>query len=151
MALSARAGKIISVPVTMHLGGKFRQKVRVYDHAAAKNFLDKESCREWAQKVKSDPSGFTAHKIDAHHGPPPADNSRDVSKRVLTTKELMDIGKGFENCREAIGWDHDIMVHCHWEYDLRTSIQLAEAVEAIKPFWPCGARGGVLCACCERR
>ena len=135
MALWDLVGKILGVPVTMLLGGKFRDKVRVYDHAAPKNFLDKESCREWAKKVKSDPSGFTAHKIDVHHGPPPADNSRDVSKRVLTTKELMDVGKGFENCREAIGWDHDIMVHCHWEYDLRTSIQLAEAVEPIKPLW----------------
>ena len=27
------------------------------------------------------------------------------------------------------------MVHCHWEYDLRTSIQLAEAVEPIRPLW----------------
>jgi L-alanine-DL-glutamate epimerase-like enolase superfamily enzyme len=46
-----------------------------------------------------------------------------------------EVGQGFENCREAIGWDHDIMVHCHWEYDLRTSIQLAQAVEHIKPLW----------------
>jgi hypothetical protein len=27
------------------------------------------------------------------------------------------------------------MVHCHWEYDLRTAIQLAQAVESIKPLW----------------
>jgi L-alanine-DL-glutamate epimerase-like enolase superfamily enzyme len=27
------------------------------------------------------------------------------------------------------------MVHCHWEYDLRTSIQLAQAVEPIRPVW----------------
>ena len=47
----------------------------------------------------------------------------------------MQVRQGFENCREAIGWDHDIMVHCHWEYDLRTSIQLAQAVESIKPLW----------------
>ena len=26
--------------------------------------------------------------------------------------------------------DHDLMVHCHWEYDLRTAIQIADAVEA---------------------
>ena len=52
---------------------------------------------------------------------------------MLTTRELINIQQGFENCREAIGWDHDIMVHCHWEYDLRTSIQIADAVESIKP------------------
>jgi L-alanine-DL-glutamate epimerase-like enolase superfamily enzyme len=27
------------------------------------------------------------------------------------------------------------MVHCHWEYDLRTSIQLSEAVESVRPVW----------------
>jgi L-alanine-DL-glutamate epimerase-like enolase superfamily enzyme len=45
------------------------------------------------------------------------------------------IQQGFENCREAIGWDHDIMVHCHREYDLRTSIQIADVIESIKPVW----------------
>jgi L-alanine-DL-glutamate epimerase-like enolase superfamily enzyme len=54
---------------------------------------------------------------------------------VLSTKEIIDLAKGYENCREAIGWDHDIMVHCHWEYDLRTSIQISEAVAPIKPLW----------------
>jgi len=54
---------------------------------------------------------------------------------VLTTRELIDLRQGYENCREAIGWDHDIMVHCHWEYDLRTAIQIAEAIEPIKPMW----------------
>ena len=54
---------------------------------------------------------------------------------MLTTRELIEVRKGFENCREALGWDHDIMVHCHWEYDFRTALQIAEAVESIKPLW----------------
>jgi L-alanine-DL-glutamate epimerase-like enolase superfamily enzyme len=54
---------------------------------------------------------------------------------VLTTRELIQVRQGYENCREAMGFDHDIMVHCHWEYDLRTSIQIADAVESIKPMW----------------
>jgi L-alanine-DL-glutamate epimerase-like enolase superfamily enzyme len=93
------------------------------------------SCREWADRVRSDPSGFTAHKFGFPHTDPRTDLARDRSNRVLTTMELRRIRQGFENCREAIGWDHDIMVHCHWEYDLRTSIQLAEAIEPIKPLW----------------
>ena len=63
------------------------------------------------------------------------DGGRDPGNRVLSTKEIIRSAKGYENCREAIGWDHDIMVHCHWEYDLRTSIQIAEAVAPIKPLW----------------
>jgi L-alanine-DL-glutamate epimerase-like enolase superfamily enzyme len=135
MALWDLAGKALSVPTSTLLGGKFREKVRVYDHAAPRNMLDKASCLEWAQKVKADPAGFTAHKFGFPHTNPDSDRARDSSNRVLTTKELIQIRKGFENCREAIGWDHDIMVHCHWEYDLRTAIQIAEAVEPIKPLW----------------
>jgi L-alanine-DL-glutamate epimerase-like enolase superfamily enzyme len=135
MALWDLAGKALGVPVTTLLGGKFRDKVRVYDHAAPRDMLDKASCREWAQKVKADPRGFTAHKFGFRHTDPKTDKARDPANRVLTTKELMQIRQGFENCREAIGWDHDIMVHCHWEYDLRTSIQIAEAVESIRPLW----------------
>lgn len=135
MALWDLAGKALGVPTSTLLGGRFREKVRVYDHAAPRDMLDKASCREWAQKVKADPAGFTAHKFGFPHTNPQSDKARDVSNRVLTTRELIDIRQGFENCREAIGWDHDIMVHCHWEYDLRTAIQIAEAVEPIQPLW----------------
>jgi L-alanine-DL-glutamate epimerase-like enolase superfamily enzyme len=45
---------------------------------------------------------------------------------MLTTRELINTQQGFENCREAIGWDRDLMVHCHWEYDLQSS----------RPVWP---------------
>jgi L-alanine-DL-glutamate epimerase-like enolase superfamily enzyme len=126
MALWDLAGKILGVPSSTLLGGRFRKRVRVYDHAAPKNMLDKGSCREWAAKVKADPAGFTAHKFGFPHA---------SDSRTLGTRELINIRQGFANCREALGYEHDIMVHCHWEYDLRTSIQIAEAVESIKPMW----------------
>jgi L-alanine-DL-glutamate epimerase-like enolase superfamily enzyme len=135
MALWDLAGKTLGVPVTTLLGGKFRDRVRVYDHAAPRNMLDKASCREWADKCKSDPSGFTAHKFGIQRSDRKTDLAKDPGNRVLTTRELINAAKGFENCREAIGWDHDIMVHCHWEFDLRTSIQLAEAIHPMKPLW----------------
>ena len=135
MALWDLAGKLLNQPVTVLLGGKFRDKVRVYDHAAPRDMLDKASCREWAAKVKADKSRFTAHKFGAPHKVDASDAGHDKGNRVLSTKQLMQLAQGFENCREAVGWDHDIMVHCHWEYDLRTSIQIAELVAPIKPLW----------------
>jgi hypothetical protein len=33
----------------------------------------------------------------------------------------MNIQQGWENVCEAAGWDRDVMVHCSWNYDLRTS------------------------------
>ena len=135
MALWDLAGKILDVPTSTLLGGKFRDRVRVYDHSAPKNMLDKGSCREWAAQAKAHASGFTCHKFGFEHTDMKVDLARDPSNRLLTTRELINIQQGFENCREAIGWDHDIMVHCHWEYSLRTSIQIADAIESIKPVW----------------
>ena len=135
MALWDLAGKILDVPTSVLLGGQFRDRVRVYDHAAPKNMLDKGSCKEWAARVKAHPAGFTSHKFGFPHTSLAEDPGRDPSNRMLSTRELINIQKGFENCREAIGWDHDIMVHCHWEYDLRTSIQIADAIEGIKPLY----------------
>jgi L-alanine-DL-glutamate epimerase-like enolase superfamily enzyme len=135
MALWDLAGKTLGVPATTLLGGPFRQKVRVYDHTAPRNMLDKASCREWADRVKAARSGFTCHKFGFPHTTPANDAARDLANRVLTTKEVNQVRQGFENCREAVGWDRDIMVHCHWEYDQRTAMQIAGAVEPMQPFW----------------
>ena len=134
-ALWDLAGKILGVPTTTLLGGKFRERVRMYNHGGPKDWLDKASCREWAAEKKADPSGWTCVKFSLTHTDPAVDKARDPSNRLLTSRELREIRQGYENCREAIGWDHDIIVHCHWEYDLRTAIQLAEAIEPIKPLF----------------
>jgi L-alanine-DL-glutamate epimerase-like enolase superfamily enzyme len=142
MALWDLAGKLLDTPTCVLLGGRFRDQVRVYDHSRPRDPLDKASCREWADKVKAHPSGFTAHKIDIPRTAVPGaggrgqpDAAKDSGNRHLTTQELRQIGQAFENMREAIGWDHDLMVHCHWELDLPSSLQLAEVVAPIKPLW----------------
>ena len=66
MALWDLAGKILDVPTSTLLGGRFRDKVRVYDHAAPRNMLDKASVADWAAKAKAHPSGFTCHKFGFH-------------------------------------------------------------------------------------
>lgn len=135
MALWDLNGHLLGVPASTLLGGRFRDKVRVYNHAAPRNMLDKGSVRAWADACRADPSGFRGHKFGPQHTNPQNDPGRDLANRRLSTEELRNIRIGFENVREAIGWDHDIMVHNHWEYDARTSIQLAEAVADIKPLW----------------
>ena len=128
-------GKLLNAPVAVLLGGRFRNRVRMYHDEGPRNMMDPASCREWAARMKAAPAGWTAFKFGFAHSSPETDRARDTANRLLTSKELRDIRQGYENCREAIGWDYDIMVHNHWEYDLRTAIQLCEAVEAIKPLW----------------
>src|SRR6185312_6763812 len=102
MALGDMAGRLLKTPVSVLMGGRFRDHVRVYDHSRPKDMSDKASCREWVAKVKAHPSGFTAHKIDLPRTDPiweehgragVPDNGHDPSNRQLTTKELMRIAQ----------------------------------------------------------
>lgn len=135
IALWDLAGKLLNVPVVTLLGGKFRDSVRMYHDEGPRNMLEPSSCREWADKMKSDKAGWTGFKFGPPRSSARIDRARDGANRLLTTKELRDIRIGFENCRNAVGEDYDIICHCHWEYDLRTAIQLAEAIEPIRPMW----------------
>jgi L-alanine-DL-glutamate epimerase-like enolase superfamily enzyme len=135
MALWDLAGKLLNVPTHVLLGGKFRDRVRLYDHATPSNFLDKQACRDWADEVMESSNGITCHKFGPFRTTPEEDFGKDPSNRLLSSKELRDLRRGFENAREALGWDHDIMIGCHWEFDLRTAIDLADALADIKPLW----------------
>ena len=72
IALWDLAGKIIGAPVSTLLGGPFRDSIPMYSHGIGLNMLDKASCRDWAQRIKEMPEGFTAFKngIDAVLGVP---------------------------------------------------------------------------------
>lgn len=135
IALWDLAGKLLNAPVYRLLGGKYRDRVRLYHDEGPRDMLDRASCRDWADRMKAHPAGWTAFKFGFPRSNPRVDKARDSSNRLLTSRELRDIRQGFENCRDAIGWDYDLIVHCHWEYDLRTALQLAEAVEPVKPLW----------------
>src|SRR5689334_17633745 len=102
MALWDLAGKILDAPVSTLLGGPFRDAIPMYSHGQGLNMLDKASCRDWAARVKASPEGFTAFKnnIDGPLGVPSGRFAQ-----TLTSKQLRDIGRGFANCREAVGDD----------------------------------------------
>ncbi len=107
----------------------------MYHDEGPRNPLDTQNCVDWADKMKKDKAGWTAFKFGPPRSNPRVDRAHDNANRLLTSKELRDIAVGFENCRNALGGDYDIICHCHWEYDLRTSIELAEAIAPVKPLW----------------
>ncbi len=55
MALWDLAGKILNVPMTVLLGGEFRDNVRVCGHAAPRDLPDKQSCAVGQSKSKQTP------------------------------------------------------------------------------------------------
>jgi L-alanine-DL-glutamate epimerase-like enolase superfamily enzyme len=168
-ALWDLCGKILNVPVSTLLGGAMRNSVRMYHDEGPRDMMDKASCRDWADRMKAHPAGWTAFKIGPQRGgggagrgsaagasggggrggrggaaaaaadAGGADEAQTqrtgLATRELSTKELIDIQRGFENTREAIGWDYDIMFHGNWSYNLISAIKLAQALEAVKPLW----------------
>lgn len=140
MALWDIAGKIFNRPVSSLLTGRFRDEIPLYVNTLGpQDWFDPIACRDWAQEVKADPHGFKTFKFGFEallgRGLPANRYRGGHLSEMLTQTELKKIRQGYENCREALGWEHDIIVHCHNEWDLPTALGIAEAVAPIKPLW----------------
>ena len=132
IALWDIAGKILNRRVCELLGGPFRDAIAMYSHGIGVNMLDPGSCREWAARIKAAPEGFTAFKngIDGVVGVPSA---RFAS--TMDSSQLRKVAKAYMNCREAVGEEIDIAVHCHNEFDTPSAIAVAKAVEPMNPLF----------------
>ncbi len=132
IALWDLAGKLLQQPVYRLLGGRFRDTVPMYSHGENLNMLDKASCRAWAARIRARPEGFTVYKTNLHEalGVPSS-----VFAPSLTSAQVRQVKTAYENAREAVGDDIDIAVHAHGELDAPSAIQVARAVEAMRPAW----------------
>jgi galactonate dehydratase len=132
MALWDVAGKILKQPVSKLLGGNFRDRILLYSHATGGDYLSKEQWRDRAQRLKADPRGFKAFKVDIHH-------ALGINMQELTPSigppEARRIHQAYTLAREAFGDDVGIDVHCHCELDVPSAIQVARAVEHIEPLF----------------
>lgn len=132
MALWDVAGKILKQPVSKLLGGNFRDRILLYSHATGGDYLSKEEWRDRAQRLKSDPRGFTAFKVDIHH-------ALGINMQELTPSigpvEGQRIHRAYTLAREAFGDEIGIDVHCHCELDVPSAIRVAQAVEPINPLF----------------
>ncbi|HKE28076.1 MAG TPA: mandelate racemase/muconate lactonizing enzyme family protein [Bryobacteraceae bacterium] len=132
MALWDLAGKILNKPVSKLLGGNFRDKVLLYSHATGGDYLSKQEWRDRAQRLKSDPRGFKAFKVDIHH-------ALGINMQELTPsigpEEARRIHQCYTLAREAFGDEIGIDVHCHCELDVPSAIKVAQAVEHITPLF----------------
>ena len=130
MALWDLAGKLLNQPVSVLLGGPFRAKIPLYSHTG--NGLDRSEWMDRAQRLKEDPRGFKAYKVDIHHA---LGGSMQEYTPMIGPREERKVRRAYELAREALGDDIDIIVHCHNELDVPSAIRVAQAVEPIKPLF----------------
>lgn len=132
-ALWDLAGKALNVPVYQLLGGKFRDKIRVYCDTALyqRNLPQPKDFAAAAAKSKS--MGFNAIKFDLDQANDP--NKYDWYNWTASPGELQRMYDQIAAAREAVGPKLDILVDMHGRYDAVTAQAVAKRMEPLNLLW----------------
>ncbi len=126
IALWDIAGKWFGVPTYQLLGGKCRDKARVYYHVFG-NTTDKlvQGCLDAKKK------GFTA----VGHLTPFLDESHDLPYFKTHAHKMGEAIDRVRQYREAVGDDVDLCIEIHRRLDPAEAIVLAQGIEKYHPFF----------------
>jgi len=119
-------GKKLGVPVYELLGGLVRDKVRVYASPMRK-FTDPESLKRSYIELKE--QGFTAAKIFVN-GPI---HSTSQGKDEFYSGRIQDEVEKVRICREAVGYDFDLILEAHRGMTIPEAIAFGREVEKYRP------------------
>ncbi len=129
-ALYDIVGKALGVPVYKLLGGKFRNQIRLY---ADCHFGGDDSPQAFAEKALAVvEEGFGAVKFDVDHT---GVGKLDPYNWTVGAKEMTHIIGVVEAIRSAIGFEIDLAIDCHGQFDLPSAITLAKAIEPLRLMW----------------
>jgi L-alanine-DL-glutamate epimerase-like enolase superfamily enzyme len=129
-ALYDICGKALGVPVYKLLGGKFRDKIRLYADCHAG---EEESPQGYADKaLEVVAQGFSAVKFDVDNT---GVGKLDAFNWTVGAKEMAHVISLIEGIREALGFEIDLAIDCHGQFDLPSAITLAKAVEPLRLMW----------------
>ncbi len=119
-------GKKLGVPVYELLGGKTRNKIRVYASVMTKTENLAQLAEKYAE-LKND--GFTAAKIFVN-GPVKSENGgRDEYYNNRVENELEKV----RLCREAVGNDFDFILEAHRGMTVPEAVAFGRAAEQYRP------------------
>jgi galactonate dehydratase len=126
------AGKALGVPVYQLLGGKVRDRVRVYCDSGEREMIPGDE-QSKARIHQIQEMGFTAAKIDI-------DDARDPARidRVNWTAsngEIEHMVAKVAFTREQYGKTFDLAVDMHARYDAATGKKVAKELEPFKLMW----------------
>jgi galactonate dehydratase len=128
IALWDIAGKYFNTPTYNLLGGKMRDKVKMYANAW---FVGARTAEEFAAKAKRTVDlGVKALKWD------PFGSSHMTISREQLHKSVDIIGA----VREAVGENIDLLIECHGRFNPTTAIEISREIEQFKPMFmeePC--------------
>ena len=132
-ALWDLAGKALGLPVYQLLGGKFRDKIRVYcDTALYQSRLPGPEDFAEAARNAAD-MGFTAVKFDLDQRNDPA--KYDAYNWTASPGELQRMHDQIKAARDEVGPNVDICADMHGRYDATTGERVAKMLEPYQLMW----------------
>lgn len=142
IALWDLAGRILQTPACNLLGGRFRDRVRFYrtTQVPKQHPEDPASWRELVRRTRGEQWGWTAFKFQGDGIPRALDPEgkepgHDPYLRNLKRTDIRNIVRLMEAVRDELGPDADFAMDLHWHYDTRDAIELAKALEPVRPMW----------------
>ena len=132
-ALWDLAGKSLGLPVYQLLGGKFRDKIRLYmDTALYQSRLPEPEDFANAAKEAVD-MGYTAVKFDLDQANDP--NKYDSYNWTASPAEIDRMFRQMAAARDAVGPNIDICADMHGRYDSITGEKVAKILEPLNMMW----------------
>lgn len=130
IALWDLTGKALGIPVYQLMGGKFRDRVRMYCDSDMRDVMGAECDRKTAW-IKE--NGFTAAKMDIDDARDPA--RFDRVNRTASNGEIDRMVKEVAHVRDKLPKNIDLAVDMHGFYDAPTGKRVAAAVEEFRLLW----------------
>jgi len=130
IALWDLAGKALGLPVYQLLGGKFRDKVRIYLDTDMKDNLGPEADRKLAFAKEK---GFSVAKIDIDEAADP--HRFDRFNRTANNAEMDRMLKEVQHIREKLDPSIELAVDMHAFYDAPTAKRVAKELEPFRLLW----------------
>jgi galactonate dehydratase len=124
-------GKALGVPVYRLLGGRYRDRIRLYADCHAGPRDEPASHAEKAAQVVGE--GFSAVKFDADAMG--RDLRPDLHSRTVTAAQMSRIIDSIAAIREEVGPAVDLAIDGHGAFDIPSALTLATAVEDLRLMW----------------
>ncbi len=130
IALWDLVGKALGLPIYQLMGGKFRDRVRMYCDSDMHDVMGAEGDRKvpWIQEA-----GFTAAKMDIDDARDPA--RFDRVNRTASNGEIDRMVKEVRHIREKLPPSIDLAVDMHGFYDAPTGKRVAQELESFHLLW----------------
>lgn len=133
IALWDLAAKAAGQPLYRMMGGKYRDKIRLYADCGDGDDADGSpaGCAARARRMVAE--GFTALKFDIDNLRHPA--KFDAMNHTANAAEIRTMVQRVQAVREAIGTDIDLCIDLHARYDVPSACRIAWEMEQFDLLW----------------